>query len=46
MHELDIARGENDIGIAPERPDRLLELVDRLGGARGDGTCRGRALPS
>ena len=33
-HELDIARGEYGMGLAPERPDRLLELVNRLGGAR------------
>ena len=44
-HEPDIARGDHGMGIAPERPDRLLELVDRLGGARGDGARRGRALP-
>ena len=46
-HEFDIARGDHGMGIAPERPNRPLELVDRLGGARGDGACRGRrALPS
>ena len=45
-HELDIARGDHGMGLAPERPGQLLELVDRLGGARGDGACRGCALPS